>query len=272
MLKRMMLALSVAILTLTVFAQAQETATLVTRSGERITGQLIDMGGAGFTIKVSGADRQVPTNDVTVIEFSGGAMNSADWSKIGEGQQVVWLKNGDIVTGQLFDIGGTSPLRITVKTASGEREFSSNEIGRIVLSKPSNAVATTGSLTPATGAGLVVSAQQAWTPTGITVRKGETLTFNTTGEVQLSTDANDTAAPAGSKSQRFANGAPLPRALAGALIGRIGTNGQPFAVGNQVSIPMPEAGQLFLGVNDDDVNDNRGEFRVEIGQRATGRR
>ena len=47
------------------------------------------------------------------------------------------------------------------------------------------------------------------------------------------------------------------------MIGRIG-NGQPFAIGNQTSIVMPAAGQLFLGVNDDGVDDNVGEFRVEI--------
>jgi hypothetical protein len=27
---------------------------------------------------------------------------------------------------------------------------------------------------------------------------------------------------------------------------------------------MPAAGQLFLGINDDNIGDNQGEFRVEI--------
>jgi hypothetical protein len=102
MFKRTMFGLSVAILTLTVFAQAQESATLVTKSGERISGQLVDMGGVGFTIKVNGADKQVPTNDVAVIEFSGGTMTDADWAKIQNGQQVVMLKNGDIVQGRRY--------------------------------------------------------------------------------------------------------------------------------------------------------------------------
>jgi hypothetical protein len=271
MFKRTILALSVAALTVTGVAQAQENATLTLRSGERVSGQLVDMGGSGFEVRVNGQSRQIPTNDVAVIDFAGGSMSDADWAKITDGQQVVWLKNGSTVSGQLYDIGGTTPLKITFKTSSGDREFSSSEIGRIVLAKP--AVATSGaasSLAAPTGAGISVSPRQAWTSTGLTVRKGEVLTFNTTGEVQLSGDASDVAASAGSKTGRRATGAPLPNELAGALIGRIGS-GQPFAIGNQTRIPMPAAGQLFLGVNDDGFDDNQGEFRVDI-QRTGAKR
>ena len=125
-------------------------------------------------------------------------------------------------------------------------------------------MATSGqATTPASGTGISVSAKQAWTPTGLTVRRGEMLTFNTTGQVQLSTDTNDTATPAGSPSGKYAPRSPMPRVLAGALIGRIGS-GQPFAIGNQTSIQAPAAGQLVLGINDDELADNQGEFRVEI--------
>jgi len=266
MLKRTILALAVAALTFTGVAQAQENATFTLRSGEKIAVQLIDLGGVGFTVKVNGAERQIPTNDVAVIDFTGGSMTAADWAKVPEGQQIV-LKNGETINGQLYDIGGTSPLKITVKTPSGEREFSSNEIGRIILARPANAVATSGAnpaLATATGSGISVSPRQAWSATGLTVRKGEVLTFNANGEVQLSTDPNDLATPFGAKSGRKATNAPMPNVLAGALIGRIGPNGQSFAIGSGVSVPMPAAGQLFLGVNDDGLDDNQGEFRVDI--------
>lgn len=268
MFKRTILALSVAALTLTGVAQAQENATLVMRNGERISGQLIDLGGVGFTLRVNGQDRQIPTNDVAVVDFAwGGNMTDADWTKKTDGSQLLWLRNGETINGQLYDIGGTSPLKITFKTATGDREIPSSEIGRIVLARPTAAVATTGS-TPATGSGIAVSARQAWTSTGLTVRRGETLTFNTTGDVQLSGDAADIASAAGSKSQRYAARSAMPRALAGALIARIG-NGQPFAIGDQTSVAMPASGQLFLGVNDDGFEDNQGEFRVDI--QRTGR-
>jgi hypothetical protein len=267
MFKRTILALAIAALTFTGVAQAQENATLTLRSGEKISAQLVDLGGVGFTVKVNGAERQIPTNDVAVIDFTGGSMTDADWAKVPEGQQLVWLKNGDTVNGQLYDIGGTSPLKITIKTPSGEREFSSNEIGRIILARPANAVATTGNnaaLASATGSGISVSPKQAWTATGLTVRKGEILTFNGSGEIQLSTDPSDIATPFGSKKGRKAANAPMPNVLAGALIGRIGSNGQPFAIGSGVSVPMPAAGQLFLGINDDGLDDNQGEYRVDI--------
>ena len=271
MLKRTILALSVAVLTFAGLAQAQENATLTMRSGDRVSGQLVDMGGSGFALRVNGQDRNIPTNDVAVIDFSGGSMSDADWAKVSN-DQVLWLKNGTTVNGQLFDIGGTTPLRITFKTSSGDREFASSEIARIVLAKPAAGAATdsTSPLTPPTGTGTSVSPKQAWTSTGITVKKGEVITFNASGEVQLSGEANDIATPSGSKTGRRATGSQLPNVLAGGLIGRIGNN-PPFGIGSQATITMPAAGQLFLGVNDDGFDDNRGEFRVDI-QRTANRR
>ena len=266
MFKRTILALAVASVTLTGVAQAQENATLTLKSGEKISGQLMDLGGVGFTFKVNGTEKQIPQNDVAVIDFAGGSMTDADWAKL-DGQPVVQLKSGETISGSLADIGGSSPLRLTIRTASGERDFSSNEVGRIILARPSNAVATSGTnaaLAPATGAGISVSPKQQWTSTGLTVKKGEMLSFNATGEVQLSTDANDVATPFGAKGGRKAASAPVPTALAGALIGRIGANGQPFPIGSGVTVPMPAAGQLFLGVNDDGLADNQGEFRVDV--------
>jgi hypothetical protein len=263
MFKRTILALAIAALPLS--ALAQESATLTLKSGEKVTGQLEDLGGVGFTVRVNGNQRQIPQNDVAVIDFAGSSMTDADWAKVPEGEQRVILKSGEAINGQLADIGGSSPLRLTIRTASGDRDVSSSEVKHIVLSRPSSGVATSGaSLQAPSGSGITVSPKQAWTATGLTVRRGEVLAINATGEVQLSGDTNDVATPFGSKSGRKATNAPLPNVLAGALIGRIGANGQPFAIGSGVQVPMPAAGQLFLGVNDDGFEDNQGEFRVDI--------
>ena len=53
-------------------ATAQENATFTLKSGERSSGQLIDLGGVGFTVRVNGQERQIRTNDVSVIDFTGG--------------------------------------------------------------------------------------------------------------------------------------------------------------------------------------------------------
>ena len=63
---------------------------------------------------------------------------------------------------------------------------------------------------------MTVNASQRWTPTGITVAKGQQVSFDASGEVQLSTDANDTAVTAGSKI----GPAPVGRAPAGPAGGR----------------------------------------------------
>jgi hypothetical protein len=271
-----MSALAIAAMASVGVAQAQENVTLILKSGERLSAQLIDHGGVGFTVKVNNEERRIPTNDVAVIDFTGRNLTNDDWNKVTGGTNLAVLRSGETVAGQFYDIGGTTPLRITMKTASGERELSSNDVAVIVLARTDAAVAaatgstaTTGS-TPSTGDGsVVVNANQQWTSTGIMVRRGERLTFNTTGEVRLSAAGDDVAQPAGATSGRKVAGAPLPNEIVGALIARIG-NGQPFGIGNLNSVVAPATGMLFLGVNDDHLADNTGQFRVEI--KRTGAR
>ena len=83
------------------------------------------------------------------------------------------------------------------------------------------------------------------------------------GRIQLSDDVGDVAESAGSLRQRRANGSPLPGNFAGALIAKVG-NSSAFPIGNQPSVTMPADGTLYLGINDDEVNDNRGEFIVSM--------
>ena len=270
MFKRTILA-AAAVFALAVSTQAQENATLVLRSGEKVAGQLVDMGGVGFTVRVNGQERQIATNDVSVIDFTGnGDVSEADLNR----GQTLWLRNGQTIDGRVYDIAGTAPLKIRVKTSSGDREFASSEVGRIVLSRPSSpSVGTSGSSSTTgipEGTGVAVPGNTAWTPTGHTVRRGDRLSFSATGEVRLSSDASDVANANGSRAGRKAAGAPVPDAAAGALIARVG-NSEPFPIGENQTVTMPANGQLFLGINDDHVADNQGGYRVTL-QRATNSR
>ena len=105
-----------------------------------------------------------------------------------------------------------------------------------------------------------------WVYSGIVVDKGDVLTLNTDGSVQLSDEADDVAVSAGAPSGRRAPDAPLPQLLAGALIARIGDNA-PFGVGDQRQIIAPASGQLFFTVNDDFLADNHGWFHVRLSVR-----
>jgi hypothetical protein len=277
MIKRSILALAVVALMWPAAAFAQVDATLFLRSGERVSGQLSDLARVGFTIRVNGQDRTISTADVAVLDFTGKPMTDADWAKVPEGKHVLWMHGDRFVTGQLTDIGGTNPLYLSWKDNDGERDYSSRETARVVLARTDDAVAaTTGTARPSatstsgTGGGIVVPGQEAWTSTGIAVRRGEWVTFNTTGETRLTTDAADVAGAAGSAANRTAANAQVPSASIGTLIGRVG-NSRPFVIGNQTRVQMPANGVLFLGINDDHHADNSGELRVQV-ERGRARR
>ncbi|HWW84668.1 MAG TPA: hypothetical protein VNZ26_13760 [Vicinamibacterales bacterium] len=110
---------------------------------------------------------------------------------------------------------------------------------------------------------VIVPATRQWTPTTIRVNQGDRIRFETTGEIHWSANPNDRARAAGALDQKRTPGAPLPNSFAGALIGRI-DGGQPFGIGDQTSIVIPASGLLYLGINDDNVSDNSGQFQVVI--------
>ena len=109
-----------------------------------------------------------------------------------------------------------------------------------------------------------VNPQQRWTDTGIDVRAGDVITFSATGQITMSDDTGDTANPAGSTRGRTAPDAPVLNQLAGGLLARIG-GWSPTFIGNRGSWTAPVGGRLYLGVNDDHLPDNRGEFVVQVG-------
>lgn len=116
-----------------------------------------------------------------------------------------------------------------------------------------------------------VNAKERWTDTGLTVRRGEEVTFDSRGQVQLSGDANDVAGPAGSQKPGRVMPSTNVNAPAGALIARIGES-TTIAVGSRRLIRATVAGRLYLGLNDDHLDDNRGEFEVAVGVESPTRR
>jgi hypothetical protein len=247
------------------------TATVVLKSGERHTGQnLQHRAGNEVSLRKSVSDQlRVSPDQVAYVDFGGGDTPSVSLTGA---QQAVVLRNGTVIKGQVLEMAHSSfedpstPYQVVVRDEQGqERRLRADQVGRVYFAGGAPAASSPQSTSEATTGrgGIVVPGSQEWTSTGLTVKRGETLRFNVTGEIQLSADANDIAGSAGARNPRYAQNAPMPRALAGALIARIG-NGRPFPIGDQNSVTMPESGQLYLGINDDHVGDNRGEFRVEI--------
>lgn len=261
-------------------AQEEDRATVQLRDGSKVEGRIEALGKGTLFLRVSLADqRRIPIPSIALIDRKGGASGLPD-TEIREAknaEHLLVLTGGSSVKGQLVQIrggegsGDEGPRTYIFRTTSGEeRSYPPEQVGRIYLgSYPFAADVSEGAsaegqpYVPA--GGIRVPATAGWVPTGLTVRQGEVVFFDTTGQVQLSDNAADRAAPAGTnRSARFA---PLPTVNAGALIGRIGGNGQPFGIGDQASVPMPGTGMLYLAVNDDERGDNAGEFVVVASRR-----
>lgn len=244
---------------------AQDAATLVLRDGSRPSGGLIDLNASGFTLQVNGQVQTFPANDVATVEFVVGAPPPAAQARIDDGQSLIVLRSGQIVEGRLVDIGGTRPMRLTVVTPSGQREFMSNDVAQIYLSAPRRTDASVQLPTQATApaGAIIVQGNQPWTNAGIRVTKGERIAFAGTGDIMIAANASSGVggSPAvTSPTIRY----PVPNLPVGSLIARIG-NGAPLAIGpNTQPITMPATGQLFLGVNDDHFEDNSGTYTVAL--------
>lgn len=125
--------------------------------------------------------------------------------------------------------------------------------------------------------GIVVSAAQVWTETGIVLQPGQSVTVTATGEI---VGCEPRRGEPGVQAQVGPEGTflfsddaadrefPLPAAGGGpapcyGLIARIG-DGPPFFVGRAHSWIADRGGPLQLGINDFDVSDNAGHFLANV--------
>jgi hypothetical protein len=253
---------------------------VVRRNGERVSGRFEAWNRQTDTvyIRVSQPDqRTFPMRDVLVIDVGGSAQNlpAAETDAARGGDHILVTRGGEVLRGRLVNIEGgegsenaSIPRTVTFQ-AGGERRLPLAQISRLYMGNyPQQTVATPAPAPAAAGplapGAIRVPANQQWTATNVTIRRGDRVQFSAQGEIQLSDDGGDRASAAGSLRGRSAPNSPVPSVLAGALIGRLG-NGPPFAIGNQTdALPMPGEGVLWVGINDDEVNDNRGELIVTI--------
>jgi hypothetical protein len=111
---------------------------------------------------------------------------------------------------------------------------------------------------------IIVSADVPWNDAGIDVRSGQTIYFEATGNVRWGRDRRD--GPEGEDNSPSNPNRPLPNRPAAALIGKVGNTSQDyFFIGaEQGAIRVRSSGRLYLGINDDFLSDNSGNFRVTI--------
>jgi hypothetical protein len=111
---------------------------------------------------------------------------------------------------------------------------------------------------------IVVSGDIPWNDTGVEVRAGQVLYFQANGTVWWGPGRKD--GPGGEKNSPRNLNRPIPNRPAAALIGKVGDGSRDyFFIGeDQGPIRVRNSGRLFLGVNDDVLRDNRGNFRVVV--------
>jgi len=258
-------------------ASAQTRVTFLMRNGERIVGDLTYKGGADYTLN----GRDMPASEVAVIAFVPNDPSPQEVSRIptvdnnpSELERHVFVtRDGSMIWGKLYKFSPDGNIITFDKREGGRPDVAASNMARIYINPAAarvvygpilNALNSSSSAAIGTsGANVRIPGNQQWVPTGFTVRRGETLRFNSTGEVMWSPDAADRATPSGAPTGRRSAQPPVPGAPGGALVARI-DNGKPFLIGSQASVRMPANGQLYLGINDDILTDNTGDFYVTI--------
>jgi hypothetical protein len=258
----------------------EQRATVLLRNGDRVSGVLEDVENNTVFVRVSLHDqRKINVNDVALIDFVGGAsgLPETELAAARGSNHLALLRGGGSMQGHFVDIQGGeagaagAPNALIFRTTDDrEQRVSLDNVARVYLGNfPTTTNVVNNAPVVISGDPVPVGAVRVpgnttWVATPYTVRRGERVSFNVTGQIQLSDNPNDVAQSAGSLNQRYAPGSPLPQNFAGALIAKVGNSG-PFPIGNNPApIAMPADGQLYLGINDDEVSDNRGEFIVHV--------
>jgi hypothetical protein len=175
------------------------------------------------------------------------------------------LRDGTRVRGELIAVrSGTVEFEERASSGSRRRVIRVNrtEVARIEFddSGPSFGGGRPGGMRERS---VVVSANVAWNDAGIDVRSGQTIYFDASGTVTWGPSRRD--GPGGEDDSPSNPGRPLPNRPAAALVGRVGTGNDVFFIGeDRAAIRVRNSGRLYLGINDDVLTDNRGNFRVTV--------
>ena len=173
--------------------------------------------------------------------------------------ELIAIRNGQIEFEERRGFGGGRTVRID--RAEVDRIDFENRYGNSSNNGNSNTNATGGRPSGMRERQTIVNANNAWTDTGIDVRAGQTVFFEAQGRVRWGRDRQD--GPAGERDSPSNPNRPMGNRNAAALIGKIGND--MFFIGDDTSpIRIRSGGRLYLGVNDDVLTDNSGNFRVVV--------
>jgi PA-IL-like protein len=266
------------------FMLANERATYILSDGARKSGQIVSHGSERQSLingvlslgnDTGGPEFNFPVGQVAVIDFAGGQPGPSELSQLPASGQLLALRNGQTQQGTFVNMINGETL-IWRDQSGNTQQYPIDQVARVYLnadtartaynytgpSATGSAVGTSGQ-TNAPAGSVQVQANQAWNDGGITVKKGDRVAFNTTGQINFGPNPGMSAGPDGNGSMHKPD-YPVPAMPVGGLIGRVGTSA-PFPIGsNTQPIVMPADGRLMLGVNDNQLGDNSGAFTVTV--------
>jgi hypothetical protein len=263
------------------YALAAERATFILTDGERKSGPVVSHTDSRENLingnlnlgTDNGKELTFPIGQVAVIDFVGGRPARAELQALpsDSGTHVLVLRDGVTQQGRFINMIGGDTVRWQ-NEAGEQQQYAIRDVSRIYLNPQSarfvwnvgrpgrNAAVGTSGTALEPGA-IRVEANRPWTDTGITVKKGDRVTFRATGQIQWV--PGQTAGPDGNDAARRTD-YPVTAMPLGGMIGKVGSSA-PFPIGsNTQPIVMPANGRLMLGVNDNDWSDNSGFFSVVV--------
>ncbi|HXE74024.1 MAG TPA: hypothetical protein VNN18_00095 [Candidatus Xenobia bacterium] len=164
-------------------------------------------------------------------------------------------------------------LQINVRSLAGAKGAYTARIAQLTTTAPSS-VPAGGTSPPVVSQPerrtqryeLTVPSEKAWTDTGIDLYEGDTLRITAEGTINYTT--SKTCGPDGGKREwgDLLKALPVNDVGRGALVGLIGESGvaRAFLVGSKLDATVPAKGRLFLGINDDNLDNNKGSFKVRV--------
>jgi len=269
-------------------AYQAESATFILNDGKRVSGILAirlnegnvnirrDKNSFELSRDNGKAAEYIPVPDVAVIDFVEGTPGRGELEGLVYGDHSLAMRDGSNRKGRFVDIMNGTTVRWQRENSTLTDDIPIRNIRRVYLNtesawrafnfQPSASSGNSGggsTATPATpsGPGVEVQANQAWTDTGVTVRRGERIRFVASGEIVYG--GGQRTGPGGNAAMK-SPAYPMPGLGVGTLIGRVG-NGPAFPIGGAgQTVGMAAAGRLQLGINDDQFGDNSGAYRVQI--------
>jgi hypothetical protein len=186
---------------------------------------------------------------------------------------VLVLRNGSRVQGELIAVRG-GVIEFEEQRGFGGRRtirVDREEVARIELDRSVGGGGGDGGY-PGSGGGrppgmrersISVASTLGWNDTGIDLRSGQTVYFEASGNVRWGRDRRD--GPEGENDSPNNPNRPIPNRPAAGLIWRVGNGSDFFFIGaGQGPVRVRSSGRLYLGVNDDFLQDNSGSFRVIV--------